>query len=116
MKQCFRAALMLGILLALLVANKGEVDGDLYRKRDIHKAYPSRIVIPVPVVSIEEMAFTKGKKFEVTASVRARLSVRGRSARILPLLVQQTRRASRIRVGGRQRDMTKIVSLSRRPR
>ena len=51
---------------ALQDANNGEVDGDLYRKRDIDKAYPNLIVVPVPIVSIDEMVFTKAdKKFSV---------------------------------------------------
>ena len=51
---------------AIQEANNGEVDGDLYRKRDIDKAYPNLIVVPVPIVSIDEMVFTKAdKKFSV---------------------------------------------------
>jgi polar amino acid transport system substrate-binding protein len=50
---------------SLQVANNGEVDGDLYRKKDIDKSYPNLIVIPVPIVSVDVMVFTKGKKFAV---------------------------------------------------
>lgn len=51
---------------ALQSSNSGQVDGELYRKKDISKAYPNLIVIPVPVVSIDENVFTKGKRFPVT--------------------------------------------------
>jgi polar amino acid transport system substrate-binding protein len=50
---------------SLQVANSGEVDGDLYRKKDINQTYTNLIVIPVPVVSVDIMVFTKGKKFQV---------------------------------------------------
>jgi polar amino acid transport system substrate-binding protein len=51
---------------ALQASNNGEVDGELYRKRDIDQTYPNLIVIPVAVVNIDEMVFTKkSKKFAV---------------------------------------------------
>jgi polar amino acid transport system substrate-binding protein len=44
---------------ALQLSNSGETDGELYRKRDIDKVYPNLILIPIPVVDIDEMVFTK---------------------------------------------------------
>ncbi len=50
---------------SLQVANSGEVDGDLYRKKDINRTYPNLIVVPVPIVSVDIMVFAKGKKLAV---------------------------------------------------
>lgn len=51
---------------ALQASNDGEVDGELYRMKNISQSYPNLILIPVAVVNINEMVFTKkGKKFSV---------------------------------------------------
>jgi polar amino acid transport system substrate-binding protein len=51
---------------ALLTSNNGEVDGELFRKKEIVQSYPNLVLIPVSIVNVDEMAFTKSdKKFSV---------------------------------------------------
>jgi len=47
---------------ALAASNGGDVDGELYRKKDISVAYPNLVVIPVAIISVDEMAYVKNAK------------------------------------------------------
>lgn len=44
---------------ALLSANQGDTDAELYRRAGIDMAYPQLIMVPVPLLNIEIVAFTK---------------------------------------------------------
>lgn len=49
---------------ALFSSNNGQVDGELFRIKDIHKKYNNLIMIPVPINYLIGRAFTKNfKKF-----------------------------------------------------
>lgn len=50
---------------SLFMANRGEVDGELFRVDNIDKAYPDLVKVPVDLYSIEKVAFTKNKFFTV---------------------------------------------------
>ena len=51
---------------ALQTANKGLVDGELFRKKDgITQLYPNLIRVPVAITVAEFVVFTKDKRFPV---------------------------------------------------
>ena len=43
---------------ALVVANSGRVDGELYRIKNVHLKYPNLIMLPVPIGIMEGIAIT----------------------------------------------------------
>ena len=51
---------------ALVMANTGEVDGEVLRIKGIEKNYPNLRMVPVPLVVMEGMVLTKEVTFEVT--------------------------------------------------
>ncbi len=50
---------------AINMANRGEVDGEVFRVAGIHEKYTNLLMVPVPVVETDTMAFTKGVTFAV---------------------------------------------------
>lgn len=46
---------------AIVVANSGTVDGELYRIKNIHSTYNNLIMIPIPIGKMEGIAITKDK-------------------------------------------------------
>lgn len=51
---------------ALLSANDGVVDGELYRKVGIERDYPNLMIVPVPLLTYEIVIFTLGTSFVVS--------------------------------------------------
>jgi polar amino acid transport system substrate-binding protein len=50
---------------AIRTANYGEVDGELIRRDKISQAYPNLIIVPVTIITIDFVVFTKEKRFPV---------------------------------------------------
>lgn len=50
---------------ALLSANDGKLDGELYRKVGMEKMYPHLVIVPVPLLTYEVVVFTRGTRFVV---------------------------------------------------
>ncbi|WP_024954664.1 substrate-binding periplasmic protein [Sulfurospirillum arcachonense] len=50
---------------SLKIANSGQVDGELYRVKDIDKSYPNLIIVPVSIISLEFVAFSKNEKIDI---------------------------------------------------
>lgn len=46
---------------ALVMANNGEIDGDLMRVKDVVHTYPNLVQVPAPVYYLKMFAFTKRK-------------------------------------------------------
>jgi polar amino acid transport system substrate-binding protein len=49
----------------LLMANEGQMDGELYRKLGMEREYPNLIILPVPLLTYEIVIFTRGTDFIV---------------------------------------------------
>ena len=49
----------------LLMANAGSMDGELYRKLGMERAYPNLMILPVPLLTYEIVIFTRGTDFVV---------------------------------------------------
>ncbi|MES2150229.1 MAG: transporter substrate-binding domain-containing protein [Pseudomonadota bacterium] len=50
---------------SLLLANDGQMDGELYRKLGMDREYPHLMIIPVPLLIYEIVIFTRGTSFVV---------------------------------------------------
>lgn len=50
---------------AMISANSGVVEGELYRRDGMEKIYPNLVMIPVPIYFYELRVFSKGKSFTV---------------------------------------------------
>ncbi|MBB3118635.1 substrate-binding periplasmic protein [Pseudoduganella violacea] len=50
---------------ALVSANDGMMDGELYRKIGIERDYPNLLIVPVPLLTYEIVIFTLGTSFVV---------------------------------------------------
>lgn len=50
----------------LLMANEGQMDGELYRKLGMEREYPNLIILPVPLLTYEIVIFTRGTDFVVS--------------------------------------------------
>ncbi|WP_229506609.1 ABC transporter substrate-binding protein [Massilia sp. BJB1822] len=50
---------------ALVSANDGMMDGELYRKIGIERDYPNLMIVPVPLLTYEIVIFTLGTSFVV---------------------------------------------------
>lgn len=50
---------------ALVTANAGEVDGELIRKDEISRTYPNLIKVPISIMTIDFVVFTRAKRFSV---------------------------------------------------
>jgi polar amino acid transport system substrate-binding protein len=50
---------------ALMASNRGEVDGEVMRRKDIEKTYKNLVIVPVSVVKLEGMAFVKKVSFKL---------------------------------------------------
>ncbi|QTA85079.1 substrate-binding periplasmic protein [Desulfonema magnum] len=51
---------------ALHMANKGKFDGEVIRIREVQELYPNLRRVPVPVIAMEGVVFTKDVTFDVT--------------------------------------------------
>ncbi|UTY60418.1 ABC transporter substrate-binding protein [Massilia sp. erpn] len=51
---------------ALVSANDGMMDGELYRKVGIERDYPNLMIVPVPLLTYEIVIFTLGTSFVVS--------------------------------------------------
>ncbi|PHR57794.1 MAG: hypothetical protein COA44_04765 [Arcobacter sp.] len=51
---------------SLQASNSGKVDGELARIEKISKLYPNLVQIPVPLVSVEAVAFSTNTKIKIT--------------------------------------------------
>lgn len=49
----------------LVMANDGQMDGELYRKLGMEREYPNLIILPVPLLTYEIVIFTRGTDFIV---------------------------------------------------
>ena len=49
----------------LVMANDGRMDGELYRKLGMEREYPNLIILPVPLLTLEMVIFTRGTDFIV---------------------------------------------------
>lgn len=49
----------------LLMANEGQMDGELYRKLGMEREYPNLIILPVPLLTYEIVILTRGTDFVV---------------------------------------------------
>jgi polar amino acid transport system substrate-binding protein len=50
---------------SLVQANSGRTDGELYRRAGIERNYPNLIMVPVPIMHIDIVAFSKDKRLVV---------------------------------------------------
>ena len=50
---------------AIHTANDGKVDGELIRRDEMSSTYPNLIMVPVPIVIVDFVVFTKEKRFQV---------------------------------------------------
>ena len=50
---------------SLVTANAGEVDGELIRKDEISRTYPNLIKVPISIMTIDFVVFTRAKRFSV---------------------------------------------------
>lgn len=50
---------------ALMYANSGKMDGELYRKLGLERQYPNLVIVPVPLLTFELVIFSRGTSFVV---------------------------------------------------
>ena len=50
---------------ALMYANAGKTDGELYRKLGLERQYPNLVIVPVPLLTFELVIFSRGTSFVV---------------------------------------------------
>lgn len=50
---------------ALMYANAGRTDGELYRKLGLERQYPNLVIVPVPLLTFELVIFSRGTSFTV---------------------------------------------------
>lgn len=50
---------------ALMYANTGKTDGELYRKLGLNRQYPNLVIVPVPLLTFELVIFSRGTSFTV---------------------------------------------------
>lgn len=50
---------------SLIYANEGKMDGELYRKLGLDREYPNLLIIPIPLLTLELVIFSRGTSFVV---------------------------------------------------